>query len=708
MADSRKVIVDYVTRYFKKGAKEAGDDLDKVKEKTRSANTEGQKRLSLVERMKREIEAENGVVHEATEAIEELADATQKQADAAHEGVDANESLKKKINEVGDSAQSSKDDLEAAPAQLDGIMNRLAAIKALSRGLGSAMKILGAAIEVAAKGTREFQPRELAEIDLQATLARQGKFSQEFIDQLDQLAIKMEKVSDTAARDWLPVLAELLESGGNETNIDALAEMFLQLSTVLNNDTSRAMHLVQEALKGNYEGFEDIGIVINKTGNEVKDLNTLMQDLAARGGQQLEAQNRRLGSELKDVQLALTRMWEAVGRNVQSNDIWIKANDRVRAGFNALESTIEGVTNWLSRGAEKAHRFNNEQRRGKIDAAAYAEALEKAEEKVEGLTKGFEEAGRAARELHGQFAALNQVKLDIELAEIEQQLLRGKLSPEEADRRKGAATAAARQRELQSERESILRERIARQEELKELTDRRAANNNALSDANIEPGKRERLLRENVELQRMIAEIRGNIAAFIQDTNRDLQIIDLQEKKISLEGTNTGLRANKEERDRQAREEKERQRKELARLKEEQKAVERARQAEAERVAKEQLEREQAEAAAAAGAVGALPYRGTRAYQRQLKEAQERAAAEQRDVERAREFAKKVGSGDKAAIDSAIGKAEQDINAGGNQADVLEALDTLTNRVLEITNQRDAELAQQIRQLAEVVKNNRA
>jgi hypothetical protein len=194
---------------------------------------------------------------------------------------------------------------------------------------------------------------------------------------------------------------------------------------------SAALH-VGKALSGNFEAFSRLGIQFDDHLSQAQKLSRLWEELAARGGGQLEAQAdtltgsfKRLKNGIGDISVSVGHMIaefvpvQAVMYGLGTSLSWlaekfggtIKQSDQLR---NANKLTVDSMT-----AADEA-------------AKTYASNMDKTKESINGVTKALsdylaklnEQAGNTKSELDAKFAR--------DTALIDKQVKEGKLTPQQA------------------------------------------------------------------------------------------------------------------------------------------------------------------------------------------------------------------------------------------------------------------------------------
>ncbi len=382
-----------------------------------------------------------------------------------------------------------------------------AAFGALGTKLGALAGTAGAvtlAIGALRRGLRELKEsigllkvQELAEIDISSALANAGELTDEYREKLQQLAASHQDLTGVGDETWLKLFSQLTRFGMHSGNVDEVSDALLNLTAIMDGRAEPAAMLLQRALEGQFEMFARYGITLEKTGDQTKDLQNLFEMLADKAGGKLEARQNSLTvaterhkaavGDLKEV-LADVLGLDTMARNWHDN--WTDAAQAMgefatEAGdfFGTLEDKAHGVAN------------------------ALPEVTRTAEEVAGAIQKAADASADATKHL----AALEQARLRQAEADIDLAVAEGKITPEEARRRKATGRRDFALEQVKRERDEFerrLREaEAAEQKALQRLREAPAAGKPRI-ETQITP-----TLDAAAKLRAQAPSVRGTLAA---------------------------------------------------------------------------------------------------------------------------------------------------------------------------------------------------
>lgn len=289
-----------------------------------------------------------------------------------------------------------------------------------------------AAIEKGAEALKEYATAEERVVGLDAAMAQRGLLSDENRKRFQELAANQESLTARAKGEWLGVESTLVKFGADAENIGESVEGVKNLAGILDGDLQSAALHVGKALEGNFEAFSRLGIQFDDHMTQAQKLSRLWEELAARGGGQLEARADTLKGSFQRLKNGLSDSAEAAGH-------WI-------AEFLPIKATMYGLGTSLSWLAEKfggtigksAELKNATKLVADSMAAAdqasktYAENMDKTKQSIDAattalsnyLTKLNEQSGNTKNELDAKFAR--------DTALVEKQLKEGRITPQQA------------------------------------------------------------------------------------------------------------------------------------------------------------------------------------------------------------------------------------------------------------------------------------
>jgi hypothetical protein len=183
-------------------------------------------------------------------------------------------------------------------------------------GSSSTVAGAGAALATAAKSISEFAGAEERVASLDAALAQSGQLTDAYREKLQALAGDFQKVTGVADDQWIEVLSRLTQFGSKPETIGIDLEAVKNLAGIMKGDIIGAAEAYSRALQGNYEIFSRYGIQVEAAGTQLEKLAKLQEQLAERGGGQLEARNRTLIGQWGQLKNNVSDLFEAIGRGI--------------------------------------------------------------------------------------------------------------------------------------------------------------------------------------------------------------------------------------------------------------------------------------------------------------------------------------------------------------------------------------------------------
>lgn len=136
-----------------------------------------------------------------------------------------------------------------------------------------------AAIRVGIVSMREFADQQARIRELNEALAVSGKVSMALSESIRSLGDELEKGTGVGSEKWLGAFQELLRSGTSANQLRDFAQK-LSVLTGLTGNFESATTLLTGALKGNFEGFQQLGIFIPQHASQTEKLALLYKQLA--------------------------------------------------------------------------------------------------------------------------------------------------------------------------------------------------------------------------------------------------------------------------------------------------------------------------------------------------------------------------------------------------------------------------------------------
>jgi len=247
-------------------------------------------------------------------------------------------------------------------------------LSALATPVGAAVAGFSALIGVMAKAREEFAANQESVFKLDAALAQNQLLTDATREKYAALADELETKTAISGEKWLDVLTRLTQFGANPDQIEQYTEAVKNLAGIMGGDVESAAAAVSKAMQGNFTMFSRYGIVVSEAGTQTEKMATLMEDLAQRGGGQLEARAQSLNGHWAQMKLQLGNVLENIGRFI---------NDGQETG---------GVVGGLAR-----------------TFAWWAEVTGGTTKKLDGMANALTKTKESGEELAGQKAKLDAV-----------------------------------------------------------------------------------------------------------------------------------------------------------------------------------------------------------------------------------------------------------------------------------------------------------
>jgi uncharacterized protein YdbL (DUF1318 family) len=376
--------------------------------------------------------------------------------------------------EVRDALQAqARDANEAAHAQ-DEHGKTMVATSARALGFAAALAGVASGLAAVKKGLEEFGESEEVITALDAALAVHGNLVDSTRRQYQELAAQLEETTAIADEEWLKVLATLTKFGAQPGEIDKVAEAVKNLAGFMGGDLNSAAVIVGKALQGKFETLSRYGIKVDETKSKTEQLESVFQQLAQRGGGQLEARANTLRGQMDALKIASSNFFEGLGN----------AASRTGVVQFAIEHLTK-ATNHLNRIFPQFVEQNEKLKNGAAGAAqeiiAEAEAQERLRQATASATAELERRNRAIERQAGVNRGTLGSEFEGRLAQVDIDEAAGRISPEQANVRRANIRDIAQSSQLQTERLSLLGQQKNLRDALAQpgLTD---ANRNSLQD----------------------------------------------------------------------------------------------------------------------------------------------------------------------------------------------------------------------------------
>ena len=304
-----------------------------------------------------------------------------------------------------------------------------------SGGLGimaAGFAAFGSAVGIASAGLHKFANAQADAARLGAAMAQAGVYSAESFKAMQKMASSMASSTGTSAGDWTQALTRLTQFGADPSNIQKYADAVKNLAGLMNGDIVGASHAVAKAMAGSYEEFGRLGIKVPETVTQLEKMNFLCQELAKKGGGQLEIMLKTINGQTATAAKSIGALVKGIGAWVAETGIYQAVMQQTALVFSyyakAISKPIEPLDGLTNKTAQSAKSI--------ADAAAQADKYKKSLEELEKnilkiKTATDLETAALSRKKQAQDALDDAVKAN-ELEEVDWQLQHGKISDQQA------------------------------------------------------------------------------------------------------------------------------------------------------------------------------------------------------------------------------------------------------------------------------------
>lgn len=325
------------------------------------------------------------------------------------------------------------------------------------------------------KAVSEYAAAESQVAGLDAALAQNGLLTDSYRERLQKLAGEFQKTTAIADDQWLGVLTRLTQFGADETNIDRYAEGVKNLAGIMGGDVQSAANAMSRAMQGNFEMFSRYGIRVEEAGTQTERMSRLMEQLAQRGGGQLEARASSLVGMWAKLKNGTSDLFESLGGLVARTGVLqdLLEGLAIMASWTAerlggVIPPLEGLRNASAKTAQSANDAASASKR-------HAEALDEVRQQARAATEALTAENAQLEKQKGLADREASARMDLELAVVNAREKSGQLSGPAAEvarsqiRARFAAEEAQREDELLAKLESNSRKRLeALQNEISE------------------------------------------------------------------------------------------------------------------------------------------------------------------------------------------------------------------------------------------------
>lgn len=360
------------------------------------------------------------------------------------------------LTAVADRLRSLKEQGNAAAGAISGLAGLISAPIAAGVAIVGA---LAASFRSVTAAVQEYAQAEESVTRMDAALAQQGQLTDENREKYQGLASELQKLTGIADDEWAGVLARLTQFGSDPASIGMDADAVKNLAGILGGDLQTAALAIGKAIQGNFSAFSRWGIVVDENASQAKKLNQLYNELAQRGGGQLEARSRTLAGQWQATKNAGGDLMEALGGLIARSGVLQSITGGLANVFESWSEilggtipVVEGLTNAQRKTVDVQEQLDSSGRRYerrleamRLEADQLADALARVRSEGEANQRRQDER--------------NSGRMALELAIIDEQEKRGILSGPSASARRAGVR----------EKYALLKEKTALENDLKQI-----------------------------------------------------------------------------------------------------------------------------------------------------------------------------------------------------------------------------------------------
>lgn len=186
--------------------------------------------------------------------------------------------------------------------------------------IAAALGTTASAVETLREAFSEFGGAQEVMAQLDAALAQAGQLSEPVRENFQQLAETLEDLTNIPNEKWLSVLTRLTQFGAKPDNIEQYADAVKNLAGIMNGDVQGAAEVFSKAMQGSFELLSRYGIHVDASKTKTEQLKEVMEQLALRGGGQLEARANTLNGSLNRLKNGASDLLKGFGSLVFGSD----------------------------------------------------------------------------------------------------------------------------------------------------------------------------------------------------------------------------------------------------------------------------------------------------------------------------------------------------------------------------------------------------
>jgi hypothetical protein len=237
---------------------------------------------------------------------------------------------------------------------------------------------VGTAILGAKQAITEFSQAQDQVAKLDAALAQTGQLTDDYRQRLQDLADEMENATGIDDARWINVIKRLTQFGATAKDIDKTTEAVKNLAGIMEGDVEGAAQAVSKAMQGSFDMFRRYGIVVEEAGSQSEKLDKLFQNLATRGGGQLEAMSKTLSGQFVTLRNNIGDFFKGVGGGIASTGV-------LQNALQILGDSTEYWSDMIKQTIPKVDGLSNAFEKSKTQALSTEEASKKYAEQLKAI-----------------------------------------------------------------------------------------------------------------------------------------------------------------------------------------------------------------------------------------------------------------------------------------------------------------------------------
>lgn len=287
-----------------------------------------------------------------------------------------------------------------------------------------------AAFAVAKHAVEAFAEKQQAVVSLDAALANQGLLVDEVRVKYQGLADELESLTNIDDQKWINALATLSKFDAKPEQIEAYADAVKNLAGFIGGDVESAAFMFGKAMQGNFAMLQRYGIQVDESATQTEKLNQVMEQLAQRGGGQLEARAKSLSGGFAGLKIATGNLWEGFGNLISRSHV-------VEVALNVISGSINGLASLFPTLTEKVGDLENKFRGAGGAVGEMADSVETAQKKIKEATDeanaSLEKQIKNIIRLRALNDSLNDQDTAGKLAGVDAKEAKGELQPYQAN-----------------------------------------------------------------------------------------------------------------------------------------------------------------------------------------------------------------------------------------------------------------------------------